>query len=295
MKAHLAMFAIVAQSWVWAQLPFSGFDHDDDLLLSPREMELATEEFVSGIDAFQATVMERFDSDGDGALNAAERKPLAAGNTNLGGLAQRFDRDSDGMISPDERGAAVQDFYERLATQNRDTMARFDANKDGVISADERGGLEINAADVLSSFGRADTFGRGGFGGRAERPRVPDWVTQNDRDGDFLIDEVEEWFAMEVFRETMRERVSRQLDTDRDGEVSDDEIAGFIAESWREGREDQAHVTLQRLQGVVDTRIWQPVQARVAEWNAGIRKRFDADADGWLNEAEAKAAAEQLR
>ncbi|MFT5130650.1 MAG: Ca2+-binding EF-hand superfamily protein [Rhodothermales bacterium] len=287
MKCCVAIFAISAS--LWAQLPFSGFDHDDDLLLSPQEVQLATDEFLSGLDAFQATVMERFDSDGDGSLSADEHKSLAAsGSTNLGALVQRFDSDNDGLISVAERTAAVQDFGNRLAAQNRDTMARFDADKDGIISPGERDGLELDVASVLNAFGRE------GFGRRGPRMGPPDWVNQHDRDGDLIIDEVEEWFALEGFRDTMRERVSRQLDTDGDGEVSDDEIAGFVAEAWRDGRENEAQATLQRLQGVIDPRFLEPVQKRVKAWNADIRKRFDEDRDGWLNEAEARIARERL-
>jgi Ca2+-binding EF-hand superfamily protein len=289
MSARLASIAIFASSLALAQLPFSGFDHDDDLLLSPQEMATAVDEFAAGLDAFQATVMERFDSDGNGELSAAERQAMAdSGSTNLGSLAARFDQNSDGFISADERERALQDFRQRLAAHNRDTIARFDADKDGTISLEERGDQEIDANAVLNAFGR------GGFGFRERRMGPPDWVIQNDRDGDLLIDKVEEWFALEVFRDTMRERVSRQLDTDLDGTVSDEEIAGFLADAWREGREEQAKATLQRLQGVIDERLLGPIEARVAEWNATIRKRFDEDDDGWLNEAEARIARERL-
>jgi Ca2+-binding EF-hand superfamily protein len=290
MKALATIFASLASAYLWAQLPFSGFDTDDDLLLSPQEVQLATDEFLSGLDAFQATVMERFDADGDGSLNDAERRALASGgSTNLGALAQRYDRDTDGLISPKEREAAVADFGARLADQNRDTLKRFDANRDGAISYEERGSAEVDVSAVLSAFGR------GGFGFQARRRTgLPDWVIQHDRDGDLIIDEVEEWFALEVFRDTMRERVARQLDSDGDGEVSDDEIAGFIGEAWRDGREDQAQATLQRLKGEIDTRILEPVQTRIAEWNKTIRERFDDDRDGWLNEAEARLARERL-
>ena len=279
--------ALLTCGLAWGQLP--AFDSDDDLLLSNDEMNVAVGEFAAGLDGFRAAVMERFDSDGDGKLSDSERQALAtSGSTNLGGLAQRFDSDKDGLISVAERTAAIEDFRGRLEAQNRDTLAEFDADGDGVISAEERGDAVVDAGDVLSAFG-----GRG-FGFRERMMGPPDWVTQHDRDGDLIIDRVEEWFAMEQFRDDMRARVTRQLDTDRDGEVSDDEIAGFIGEAWREGRENEAKATLQRFQGVIDERLLVPIQDRVAEWNETIRKRFDADRDGWLDEGEARVARERL-
>ena len=56
-------------------------------------------------------LIEKFDKDGDGKLNAEERK--AAGAARKAEFLKKFDKDGDGKIGPEERKAIAEEFKGR--------------------------------------------------------------------------------------------------------------------------------------------------------------------------------------
>tara|TARA_R110002020_G_scaffold154674_1_gene334766 strand:- start:109 stop:528 length:420 start_codon:yes stop_codon:yes gene_type:complete len=62
-------------------------------------------------------LIEKFDKDGDGKLNAEERK--AAGEARKAEFLKRFDKDGDGKISPEEKKAAAEEMKKRFGDRRR--------------------------------------------------------------------------------------------------------------------------------------------------------------------------------
>jgi Ca2+-binding EF-hand superfamily protein len=93
-------------------------------------------------------VLKRFDADGDGTLNEAERQAMDAAMLKHRGrpggpqgnrpsreeIMKRFDTDGDGELSESER-EAMRAERERIREEN---SKRFDADGDGQLSKEER-------------------------------------------------------------------------------------------------------------------------------------------------------------
>ena len=93
-------------------------------------------------------ILERFDADGDGTLNEAERQAMHDAMPNrryrAGGppghrpsreeIMERFDTDGDGELSESERHVMRAE-RERIREEN---VKRFDADGDGELSREER-------------------------------------------------------------------------------------------------------------------------------------------------------------
>ena len=62
-------------------------------------------------------LIEKFDKDGDGKLNAEERK--AAGEARKAEFLNRFDKDGDGKISPEEKKAVAEEMKKRFGDRRR--------------------------------------------------------------------------------------------------------------------------------------------------------------------------------
>jgi hypothetical protein len=88
-----------------------------------------------GDPAKQPAMMQKFDANGDGVLDDAERAKMKEAfatrrAARKAARVARFDADHDGALSPAER-AAMRD---QLA---RDRFAKLDKNGDGMLSLDE--------------------------------------------------------------------------------------------------------------------------------------------------------------
>jgi len=78
---------------------------------------------------------EKFDANGDGVLDDAERAKLkesfqARRGERKAAMVARFDTDKDGALDKDERAAMKQ-------AQTAEQFKQLDANADGVLSLDE--------------------------------------------------------------------------------------------------------------------------------------------------------------
>lgn len=83
----------------------------------------------------KAAMMQKFDANGDGALDDTERAKMkeafaARRAAHKAAKLARFDADGDGALSPAER-AAMKD------ARARARFAKLDANGDGLLSLDE--------------------------------------------------------------------------------------------------------------------------------------------------------------
>lgn len=79
-----------------------------------------------------AAILEKFDADKDGKLNAEERK--AAGEARKAEMLKKFDKDGDGKLNEAERKAAGE-------ARRAEFMKKFDKDGDGKLSDDEKAAM----------------------------------------------------------------------------------------------------------------------------------------------------------
>jgi hypothetical protein len=115
-------------------------------------------------------ILERFDTDGDGTLNEAERQAMHEAMPNRrqrpGGpqgqrpgreeILKRFDTDGDGELSESER-REMRAERERMRQEH---MERFDADGDGELSEAERKVMHETLRDERSEPPPAETDGQ---------------------------------------------------------------------------------------------------------------------------------------
>jgi uncharacterized membrane protein YebE (DUF533 family) len=84
-----------------------------------------------------AAIIAKFDADGDGVLNEAERKTArqSVGKRVREERLRRFDTNGDGTIDEAERKAARETMAERVREER---LRRFDTNGDGTMDEAER-------------------------------------------------------------------------------------------------------------------------------------------------------------
>jgi hypothetical protein len=94
-------------------------------------------------------VMNRFDADGDGTLNEAEREAMREampkhghhgkpGRPSREEILERYDADGDGELNEEERAALREDREARREERRQQMLERFDADGDGELSEEER-------------------------------------------------------------------------------------------------------------------------------------------------------------
>jgi len=114
---------------------------------------------------------EKFDKDGDGELNDAERAELKKEimkrrEVNQAKMLQRFDTDKDGEISHEEKKAARPVLSKERKEIKEAALKEFDKDGDGTLSADERKGtkqwIQKNHPDAILMLPRGK--GRAGMG-----------------------------------------------------------------------------------------------------------------------------------
>jgi Ca2+-binding EF-hand superfamily protein len=164
-----------------------------------------------GFGAVVARVIERFDTDGSGDLNEAERAALV---DEFGDPSQRFellisvyDSDGSGALEASELDAVKADLEARCENRREALIERFDADGDGALDADER---EAARAALRERF--------------AERHAAR--VERFDRNGDGRLGPLERRRAGGVLRDRLAERrdaITDEFDTDQNGELDAEE------------------------------------------------------------------------
>ena len=86
-------------------------------------------------------LLKKFDKDGDGKLNDAERAELRKAMASKGGarrlppqLMKKFDKDGDGKLNEDERA----EMRKAMEARRKEFIAKFDKDGDGKLNEDER-------------------------------------------------------------------------------------------------------------------------------------------------------------
>ncbi|MEM9488524.1 MAG: EF-hand domain-containing protein [Myxococcota bacterium] len=119
-------------------------------------------------------MLKKFDQNRDGVL---DRNELAAAHAQRKQrrqqMKQRFDRDGDGRLNPAERQAAKRAMAQQRRTKRFDRMLkRLDSNRDGVLSWSEvqakLGGMPAERAARMSNRFRAADTNSDGVVTRAE-------------------------------------------------------------------------------------------------------------------------------
>ncbi|MFM2196634.1 MAG: hypothetical protein RLZZ505_66 [Verrucomicrobiota bacterium] len=119
-------------------------------------------------------VIEKFDKDGDGKLNEAEREDARAARKEMEAarkkeMLEKFDKDGDGKLSDDEKKAAHEAMKKKM-------LEKFDKDGDGELSEEERAEARKHmpkrpgGPDGPKGKGKGPRPGKGGGGGDGEAP-----------------------------------------------------------------------------------------------------------------------------
>ena len=113
-------------------------------------------------------IIAKFDKDGDGKLNEAEREAAKAARGEMEAarkteMLAKFDADGDGTLSEDEKKTAQEAMKKKM-------LEKFDKDGDGKLSEDER--AEMRKA-MPQRPGGPKGPGKGGDGPRPGGPKGP--------------------------------------------------------------------------------------------------------------------------
>ena len=168
-----------------------------------------------GFDVIVDRVVERFDADGSGDLDADERATLVDEFGDPGDrlelLISVYDTDSSGTLEASELDAVKADLEARCENRLAKLLAEFDTNGDGTLDADER-----DAAQAALK----DRFAR----------RHADRVHEFDGNGDGRLGPGERRRAGASVRsrvEARREAIADEFDVNGDGTLDADERAAL--------------------------------------------------------------------
>ena len=105
-----------------------------------------------------ASIIKKFDADGDGKLNEAEHAKAREEMEKLRGeRLKEFDKDGDGKLTGDEQVAALKGMLAKSEGLKKKLTARFDADKSG----------DLSDAELAEA---AKGFFRGGPGPKGKKP-----------------------------------------------------------------------------------------------------------------------------
>ena len=88
--------------------------------------------------AITAAMTAKLDTDGDGAVSAAELEAGRAGHPDrMAGLLAKHDADGNGLLSDSERAHIRADRLAALDALKAELLAKYDTDGDGTLSAEE--------------------------------------------------------------------------------------------------------------------------------------------------------------
>jgi Ca2+-binding EF-hand superfamily protein len=211
---------------------------------------------------FRTQFFERLDANKDGKVTKAEYDAARAAEF------KAADKNGDGSVGKEEFAAYGDqrrgDFVDRM-------FARLDKNGDGKLTADELKGARGDRADRGDRRGRGDRAGRGINFERADAAKKG-----------FLTLEDLTKLRSARFEAALKKRFER-LDTNRDGKLTADELAGERRELViRADANKDGAVTFDEFAARSRQFLVRRVEAEF--------KAIDADGDGKLTKAEADAA-----
>lgn len=176
------------------------------------------------LNRFRQRVVEKYDDDGDGRLNEAERATLAEEMGTPGRRFRRFvrhhrrnrlqwvyDADGDGALSAEERAELRNDLEQRCINRKAFLLQRYDANDNGVMDPDE---WKAAHADLRSRW-------------QGRRGRVMDRYDANDNG---KLDPAERQKFISDSRARIGDRrgkIKSRFDIDEDGSLNDEELAAL--------------------------------------------------------------------
>ena len=223
-------------------------------------------------------------------------------------LLEKFDANGDGELDDAEREAAAAFVRARVDEHRTRLLAEYDADGDGELSREER-----RAAAEAGDLPRGPREGRGGPGG----PDREALVAEFDADGDGELTGAEREAARAAVRErhaAKRAEIVARFDADGDGELSPEERRAARQEMGprkdrknrdaRPGRggpggPEQRAKVLERFDangdGELDETERHAARSEMQRRRAEMIGRFDADGDGRLAGEERRAALEARR
>jgi len=262
------------------------FDKDKDGKLTDKEREAANAWLAKGLRppgrGYTSWGIDRWDTDGDGKLrkhaadgdgklNAEERKAMYAAMTAeyRKKRLEQWDADGDGQISEKET-QAERAHYRKQAEERYQKwlLKRHDKDGDGELNDQEQAAFD--AAVEKRRKQRAEW-----------EKRRQEWVKRWDADGNGSLSD-DERKAMSVhYRRQAEERRSQQIkkwDADGDGKLNDEErrtMREAFRARWQERRKQMDTDGDGKVSGEESGAYWKK-----------LREKYDADGNGELNEEE---------
>ena len=211
-------------------------------------------------------------------------------------LIEKFDVDGDGQLNQAEREAAHEQMKAQAQAKKAEFIAKFDSDGDGELNQTEREAAKAELGDAFKARrgegGRAGRPGdRGGmhaqhgFGGqRGHHPLPPELVAEYDADGDGKLNEAERTVAREQMQakaQAKRAEIVARFDADGDGELNQTERRAAAEAMRGEHRQKRA------VRGVDtnrDGKIDPSELAEAAKLIGDGDKRADFNGDGTVDE-----------
>jgi Ca2+-binding EF-hand superfamily protein len=217
-------------------------------------------------------------------------------------LIEKFDVDGDGQLNQAEREAAHEQMKAQAQAKKAEFIAKFDSDGDGELNQAEREAAKAELGDEFKGRrgegGRAGRpgdrggmHGQHGFGGqhgfrgqRGHHPLPPELVAEYDADGDGTLNEAERGVAREQMKtkaQAKRAELVARFDADGDGELNQTERRA-AAEAMRAEHRQQR--TMRGVDTNRDGKIDASELAEAAKLIGDGDKRADFNGDGTVDE-----------